>query len=69
MNEFLMRTLRAIRDERNEAAVLKALSASENLQAQAKWIDVCEKLGAQLEGMSTGDDSRGGAVVPIEGAS
>ena len=71
MNEFLMRTLRAIRDERNEAAVLRALSASQNLQAQAKWINVCEKLGAQLEGMSTGDDSRegGGAVVPIEGVS
>jgi vacuolar protein sorting-associated protein 3 len=47
--EFLLRTMRALRVEMMEASVVKALSAAENLRKQAKFVEVCEKLGARIE--------------------
>ena len=55
MSEFLLRTFRTLTSERNEAAVVKALSAAQNLQRQAELIDICEKLGPRLESLSARD--------------
>lgn len=49
LSEFLTRTFRAATTERNQAVVIKALSAAQNLQRQAEYISVCEKLGAVLQ--------------------
>lgn len=58
MSEFLLRTFRAITSERNEAAIVKALSAAQNLQKQAEFIRFCEKMGPRLESTETvGDES------------
>ncbi|ERF72601.1 hypothetical protein EPUS_02883 [Endocarpon pusillum Z07020] len=48
--EFLLRTMRALRGEMLEASVVKALSAAEYLRKQAEFVEVCEKLGARMEG-------------------
>ena len=53
MSEFLLRTFRTITSERNEAIVVKALSAAQNLQKQAEFIDICEKLGPRVESLAT----------------
>lgn len=49
LSEFLLRIFRAATSERNQAIIIKALSAAQNLQKQAEFIETCEKLGAQLE--------------------
>jgi hypothetical protein len=53
MSEFLLRTFRTITSEKNEAIVVKALSAAQNLQRRAEFIAVCEKFGPRLEGLGT----------------
>jgi hypothetical protein len=67
MSEFLVRTFRTVTSEKNEAAVVKALSAAQNLQRQAEFISVCEKLGPRLEGLSTTDLEGGTPAVVDEG--
>jgi hypothetical protein len=67
MSEFLVRTFRTVTSEKNEAAVVKALSAAQNLQRQAEFISVCEKLGPRLEGLSTTDLEGGTPAVVGEG--
>lgn len=47
--EFLLRTFRAATTERSQAIIIKALSAAQNLQKQADFIAICEKMGAKLE--------------------
>jgi vacuolar protein sorting-associated protein 3 len=47
--DFLLRTMRALRDEILEVSVVKALSAAENLRKQAEFVEVCEKMGARIE--------------------
>ncbi len=59
MSEFLLRTFRAITSESNESAVVKALSAAQNLQKQAEFVDLCEKLGRKVEGQEVGADEIG----------
>jgi len=49
LSEFLLRTFRAATTERNQAVIIKALSAAQNLQKQAEFIETCEKIGAKLE--------------------
>jgi vacuolar protein sorting-associated protein 3 len=49
LSEFLLRSFRAATTARNEAVIVKALSAAQNLQMQAQFIDVCEKVGATVE--------------------
>lgn len=70
--EFLLRTLRALNDEKLEVGVVKALSAAENLRKQVELMEVCEKMGARIQaeqGSAIGDNSeaaeaRAGAVGP-----
>ena len=69
MSEFLLRTFRAIRSERNETLVIKGLSAAQNLQRQTEFIDVCEKLGPSLESGSTTDVEGGTSTIVVEGPS
>ncbi|EXJ90078.1 hypothetical protein A1O3_03147 [Capronia epimyces CBS 606.96] len=47
--EFLLRSFRAATTQRNQAVILKALSAAQNLQKQVEFIEVCEKIGAQFD--------------------
>jgi len=49
LSDFLLRTFRAATSERNQAVIIKALSAAQNLQKQAEFIETCEKIGAKLE--------------------
>lgn len=49
LSEFLLRTFRAATTERNQAVIVKALSAAQNLQKQAEYISICEKMGAVLQ--------------------
>lgn len=49
LSEFLLRTFRAATTEKNQAIIIKALSAAQNLQKQAEFIETCEKVGAKLE--------------------
>ncbi|KAK5090222.1 hypothetical protein LTR05_000392 [Lithohypha guttulata] len=49
LGEFLLRTFRNAVTERNQAIIVKALSAAQNLQKQAEFIDLCEKMGSKLE--------------------
>ncbi|EXJ95098.1 hypothetical protein A1O1_00217 [Capronia coronata CBS 617.96] len=49
LSEFLIRSFRAATTERNQAVIVKALSAAQNLQKQVEFIEVCEKLGAQFD--------------------
>jgi hypothetical protein len=67
MSEFLLRTLRTITSEKNEATVVKALSAAQNLQRQADFIAVCEKFGPRLEGRSTTELEDGTSATISEG--
>lgn len=65
LSDFLVRALRQLVHERNEASIVKSLSAAQNLSKQAELVDVCEKLGAQIEGVEDiggGDDGGGDAV-------
>jgi hypothetical protein len=56
LNEFLVRTFRHAATERNQAIIIKALSAAQNLQKQAEFIEVCEKVGARIERETVGQD-------------
>ena len=49
LSEFLLRTFRAATTARNQAIIIKALSAAQNLQKQTEFIETCEKIGAKLE--------------------
>jgi vacuolar protein sorting-associated protein 3 len=49
LSEFLLRSFRAATSARNEAVIVKALSAAQNLQVQARFVEVCEKVGATIE--------------------
>lgn len=49
LQEFLLRSFRAATTERNQAVIVKALSAAQNLQRQVEFIEVCEKMGARFE--------------------
>ncbi|KIX07353.1 uncharacterized protein Z518_02006 [Rhinocladiella mackenziei CBS 650.93] len=49
LSEFLLRVFRAATTERNQAVIIKALSAAQNLQKQVEFIDVCEKMGARFD--------------------
>ena len=49
LSEFLLRSFRAATSKRNEAVIMKALSAAQNLQIQAEFIEACEKVGATIE--------------------
>jgi hypothetical protein len=48
LKDFILRTFRAATSERNQAVIMKALSAAQNLQKQAEFVDVCEKMGQDL---------------------
>ena len=61
--EFLLRSMRAATSERNEAVIMKALSAAQNLQRQAQFVDACEKLGAKIEA-EKGSDGGAAPVTP-----
>lgn len=56
LSEFLLRTFRATTSERNQAIIVKALSAAQNLQKQAELINICEKIGARFEGDTVEDE-------------
>ena len=49
LGEFLLRSFRAATTERNQAVVVKALSAAQNLTGQVEFIEMCEKVGAKTE--------------------
>ena len=49
VREFLLRTFRSITSEYNEAVILRALSAAQNLQKQAAFVEACEKYGMKIE--------------------
>lgn len=63
LSEFLVRSFRAATTERNQAIILKALSAAQNLQKQVEFVEVCEKAGARFD-RGPGRDSSGGHVDP-----
>ena len=69
VSEYLLRTLRAIRSERNEVLVVKALSAAQNLQRQTEFIDICEKLGPRLGDPSTTALKEGASTTVGDGLS
>ena len=63
LSEFLLRSFRAATTQRNEAVIMKALSAAQNLQIQANFVEVCEKVGATIEAEKSapaGPDERDG---------
>lgn len=60
LSQFLVRSFRAATTERNQAIILKALSAAQNLQKQVEFVEVCEKIGARFD-RGSGRDSSGGA--------
>ena len=49
LGEFILRSFRALISEHHEAVILKALSASQNLQGQAAFVEACEKFGMKIE--------------------
>ena len=49
LSEFLLRSFRAATSRRNEAVIIKALSAAQNLQMQSEFVETCEKVGATIE--------------------
>ncbi|RMZ76089.1 hypothetical protein DV737_g4959, partial [Chaetothyriales sp. CBS 132003] len=49
LSDFLLRSFRATTTKRNEAVIIKALSAAQNLQIQADFVEACEKIGASIE--------------------
>jgi len=65
LSEFLVRCFRAATTERNQAVILKALSAAQNLQKQVEFIEACEKIGASFDrGAASGTAGAGnGGVV------
>ena len=63
VSEFLLRTFRTIRSERNEVIIVKGLSAAQNLQMQAEFIDICEKFGSRLEDLTTANLEAGTSRV------
>jgi len=64
LSEFLLRSFRAATSERNQAVILKAISASQNLQQQAEFVEMCEKIGAQVQtGQENVDVS---ATAPVD---
>ncbi|KAK5364999.1 hypothetical protein LTR20_008935 [Exophiala xenobiotica] len=65
LSDFLLRSFRAATTESNQAIIIKALSAAQNLQKQAEFIEVCEKIGARFE-REQGTDSDMGAAVPAD---
>lgn len=67
LSEFLLRTFRAATTERNQAVIMKALSAAQNLQKQVEFIEVCEKMGARFDqGQSEGASGDVSAATDIE---
>ncbi|KAL6252676.1 hypothetical protein RBB50_000395 [Rhinocladiella similis] len=68
--EFLVRSFRAATTERNQAVIMKALSAAQNLQKQAEFIDVCEKMGAKFEREVSynGGRDEGSMDIEVDGA-
>lgn len=67
LSEFLLRSFRAATTERNQAVILKALSAAQNLQMQAEFVDVCEKMGARFErGSGTAGETMAPASLPVD---
>lgn len=68
LSEFLVRSFRAATTERNQAIILKALSAAQNLQKQVEFVEVCEKIGARFDRGSGRGRSGGsnGAVEEVE---
>jgi hypothetical protein len=67
--EFLLRSFRAATTERNQAVIIKALSAAQNLQKQVQFIEVCEKMGAQFARDSDGDAAAPSPMeVDVDGA-
>lgn len=63
LKDFILRTFRAATTERNQAIIMKALSAAQNLQKQAEFVDVCEKVGAKVEGETFNEDGPGPAEI------
>jgi hypothetical protein len=63
LKDFILRTFRAATSERNQAVIMKALSAAQNLQKQAEFVDVCEKMGAKIEGETFEEDGPGPAEI------
>lgn len=49
ISEFLQRSFRALTSEHNEAVILRALSAAQNLQKQVAFVEACEKFGMKME--------------------
>lgn len=49
LSEFLVRSFRAATSERNQAVIVKALSAAQNLIGQVEFIEITEKMGAKIE--------------------
>lgn len=63
LKDFILRTFRAATTERNQAMIMKALSAAQNLQKQAEFVELCEKIGAKVEGEAFEEDGPGPAVA------
>ena len=59
LGEFLLRSFRALATQHSEAIILKALSASQNLQGQVAFVDACEKFGMRIE---AGEQVDGGII-------
>lgn len=67
LSEFLVRSFRAATTERNQAIILKALSAAQNLQKQVEFVEVCEKIGARFDRGSDRDRSAGAYGAALDG--
>ncbi|KPI43904.1 Transforming growth factor-beta receptor-associated protein 1 [Cyphellophora attinorum] len=67
LSEFLVRSFRAATSKRNEAVIVKALSAAQNLQVQTQWVEACEKIGATIEAEKGLDGGAGGGDAGMEG--
>ena len=65
LSDFLLRTFRAASTERNQALIIKALSAAQNLQKQAEFINTCEKMGAKLQVGDNTAPSQDENVIPL----
>lgn len=62
VSEFLVRSFRAATTERNQAVLLKALSAAQNLQKQVEFVEVCEKIGARFDRGRNGELDGGESI-------
>ena len=65
LSDFLLRSFRAATSKRNEAIIIKALSAAQNLQMQADFVEACEKIGATIEGEHFDDAENGPGPAEI----